>query len=124
MGYKPTQFGRFMMLYAGTAPEHALEPAIASLGIPYRWQMPVGKYFLDFALPTLKVSIEVDGESHKRKDQITQDKQKTAYLEARGWRVVRCTNDEAVNDPYGTVNRLCQEAGVVWKSRGAPSLQR
>jgi very-short-patch-repair endonuclease len=106
------QYAKYRKLYEGTASEHALEPAVASLGIPYRWQMPVGNYFLDFALPTLKVAIEVDGASHDRAEQKAKDKERTAYLEAKGWRVVRCTNAEAQNDPYGTVERLCRAAGV------------
>lgn len=114
---KPSEIAKFRKLYKGTPSEHALEPAIASLGIPYRWQMPVGHYYLDFALPTLKVAIEVDGESHKRKEVIANDKERTEYLVRNGWTVVRCLNEEATSDPYGTVNRLMLEAKIVWKAR-------
>ncbi len=126
MSFKPNMWARYTLLYRGTESEHALEPALASLGIPYRWQMPVGNYFLDFALPTLKVAIEVDGKDHRAPAKVASDRERTAWLEARGWKVVRCTNEEAVDNPWGTVTRLCKDAGVVWQaaSRAAPSRPR
>ncbi len=107
---------RWSRLYSGTAAEHALEDAVAALGVPYRTQFPGFKYgfrfFPDFFLPTLKLVIEVDDPSHDRDDKAAADAERTATLESFGWTVVRCTNENALNDPHGTVRALLKGAGL------------
>lgn len=101
---------RWGALYRGTKAEHALEEAVACLGVPYRTQFPgylYGfRYFLDFYLPTIGVVIEVDDPSHNRPEKMLKDADRTEALEARGFQVVRCTNEEAMADPHGTVKQL------------------
>lgn len=91
-----------------TAAEHALEPAIASLGKRYRAQHPFfGLYLIaDFALLDDKIIIEVDGPSHGTLKQKRKDLQHMIALEAKGWAVVRCKNEDALQDPQGTLDRL------------------
>jgi very-short-patch-repair endonuclease len=106
---------RWAKLYSQpTKAEMALEPAIAALGVPYRFQHPIWalRVFPDFALPTLKLIIEVDDPSHNTKTKRAKDAERTAKLQARGWKVVRCTNEQAINDPRGTVARLLEAAGL------------
>ncbi len=106
---------RWGRLYRGTPAELVLEDAIAAVGVPYRTQFPgylYGlRYFPDFYLPTLKLVIEVDDRSHLKADKMLADAERTAALEELGWQVVRCTNDEALEDPIGTVKRLLRQAG-------------
>ncbi len=105
---------RWAKLYASPTPaETALEPAVAALGVPYRFQHPLWglRAFPDFALPRHKIVIEVDDPGHNRKVNRTKDAERTAKLARAGWTVVRCTNDEALSDPEGTVRRLVTEAG-------------
>ena len=113
MSIMHTRWGR---LYRGTPAEHSLEPAVAALGIAYRTQLPGFLYgfraFPDFFIPQLKLVIEVDDKSHRRADKIIADQERTEVLESFGWRVVRCTNEEATNDPSGTVDRLLSDAGI------------
>jgi very-short-patch-repair endonuclease len=106
-------------LYGGTQSERALEPAVASLGVPYRFQHPLWalSVFPDFALLEQRVVIEVDDPGHRTKRKKDADGIRTKKLVGAGWRVVRCTNDEAKNDPYGTVDRLMQEAGLTLRTR-------
>lgn len=110
---------RWAKLYNGTPAEHALEPAVASLGVPYRFQHPIWSIslFPDFALLEQKVIIEVDDDGHKKAAKVRADKERTAKLEAKGWRVVRCTNDEALTNPYTTVDRLMRDAGLTLRTR-------
>lgn len=96
-------------LYSQQTPaEQALEPAIASMGLPYRCQHTVWAIsaFADFALPSLRVIIEVDDKSHNQLAKRKKDAERTAKLNRLGWTVVRCTNEQALADPYETVNRL------------------
>lgn len=101
-------------LYSGTPAERALEPAVAALGVPYRFQHPIWALglFPDFALPKHKVVLEVDDAGHKKPAQRRADAARTAKLAKAGWRVVRCTNDEAETAPFETVARMMREAGL------------
>lgn len=115
--------GRWSKLYKGTASELALEDAVAALGVPYRTQFPGFlwgiRYFLDFALPTLGVVIEVDDVSHSSEEKRAKDAIRTKDIEAKfGWRVLRCTNEEAKSDPNGAVRRMLSEAKLWPVPRG------
>ncbi len=107
---------RWHKLYKGTPAEFALEPAVAALGVPYRTQFPGFLYgfrfFPDFFLPTLGLVIEVDDSSHRKAEKIIKDGERTEALEDKGWKVVRCTNEQAKADPHGTVRRMLLDAGL------------
>jgi very-short-patch-repair endonuclease len=108
---------RWNRLYKGTDAELSLEDAVAELGVPYRTQFPGFLYgfrfFPDFLLPTLGVVIEVDDDSHTRAKKRIEDAERTDFLEeTQGWRVVRCTNDEALNDPRGAVRAMLEGVGM------------
>lgn len=114
MGFNP--MGEFWKtLYRGTLAEHAIEPAIAALGLPYRTQYPFflwgTKYFPDVLLPTIGVILEVDDESHDEDDKKAADALRTSAFEKLGYIVVRCTNDEALKAPSETVQRLITGPG-------------
>lgn len=104
---------RWAALYTKpTVPEQTIEPYIAKLGRIYRAQHPVFStgYILDFALLDEKIAIEVDGESHNGAKAIAHDRERTAKLQAQGWVVVRCTNEQALFEPAVTVERMLLEA--------------
>ncbi len=105
---------RWAILYKGTDAEKALEDAVAAVGLPYRTQFPCfiygARWFPDFVLPTLQLVIEVDDDSHKKKNK--EDQERTAGLKAKyGWDVVRCTNEEALSNPHGAVKKMLEAAG-------------
>ena len=59
----------------------------------FRRQHPIGPYVVDFACPAVGLVIEVDGPSHATDAQRAFDQQRSEYLEANGWRVLRVPND-------------------------------
>ena len=69
----------------------------------YKWrrQMPVGPYFADFACFAQKVIIELDGGQHAEAQ--AYDANRTAFLEAQGYRVIRFANNEALANPDGVL---------------------
>ena len=91
-----------------TESELALEPAVAKLGKRYRFQHPFFKFhhLADFVLLDDKIVIEVDGASHNTPEQKIKDLKHTAELEALGYKVVRCKNEEAKSRPTETVAKL------------------
>lgn len=106
---------RFGKLYKGTPAEHALEDAVAALGVPYRTNFPMylygARFFPDVLLPTLGAVLEVDDASHSQKTEA--DAERTERLRVDyGWRVARCTNEEALTDPHGAVRRMLLELGL------------
>lgn len=120
---------RWMKLYKGTPAEHSLEPAVAKIGLAYRTQFPLflfgARYFPDFVIPQLGLVIEVDDVSHSKADKVAADAERTAELWKKyGWRVVRCKNKEALEDPHGTVQSLLREAGITPRDIAAASTRR
>ena len=69
------------------------------LGVKFRRQHPIGPYIVDFAAPTGRVVIEVDGPTHRDYDA---DALRDADLVSRGWKVLRFRN----HDVYGELNRV------------------
>ena len=65
-----------------------------ALGFKFVRQEPIGIYFADFVCRERKLVIEVDGETHSTEKELAQDCQRTAYLEANGYRVIRFTNSQ------------------------------
>lgn len=106
----------------GTPAERALEPAVAALGVPYRFQHPLFlfpepsgpalRFFPDFLLLNQRVVIEVDDDGHFTPAGKKKDATRTDALTAAGYRVVRCTNREALRYPFATVNKLMAQLGL------------
>ena len=115
----PSMLARWAKLYSQqTEAEKALEPAVASLGIPYRFQHPVWAlgFFPDFVLLGDRVVREVDDPSHNTKRKRAADEARTAKLQRAGWRVARCTNAEALANPYGAVDRMLADLGLPYQT--------
>lgn len=111
---------KWSKLYSQPTPaESAIEPAIAALGVPYRFQHPIWALglFPDFVLLTERVVLEVDDDSHNTKRKRVADELRTKKLNAAGWKVVRCTNAEALGAPYATVNRMMADAGLPYRCK-------
>lgn len=108
---------RWGKLYRGTRAELALEPAVAALGVRYRFQHPLFlfgplRFFPDFLLTEHRVVIEVDDPGHFTRAGRARDATRTAALRAAGYRVVRCTNEDALKYPYATVNRMMAQLQI------------
>lgn len=65
-------------------------------GYKFLRQKPMGKFILDFYCSKLMLAIEVDGDSHDSKKYL--DKQRDLYLEQRGIKTIRFTNEEILNN--------------------------
>jgi very-short-patch-repair endonuclease len=63
-------------------------------GYRFRRQHPIGPFITDFCCPAVRLVVEVDGPIHRLQQE--QDAARRAYLEERGYQVVRFSNDEVV----------------------------
>ena len=74
-------------------------------GWHFRRQHPVGRFIVDFFCARAGLVVEVDGPIHLQ--QQAYDRERTALLEEeRGYRVIRFTNDEVMNDTAGVLQRI------------------
>ena len=62
----------------------------------FRRQHPIGPFFADFACVSQRLAVELDGGYHD----LVQDKdlERQQYLTLQGWKVVRFTNQEVLQD--------------------------
>jgi len=62
----------------------------------FRRQHAIGNYIVDFCAPRKKLIIEVDGSQHLEQQEY--DGERTAFLELKGYKVIRFWNHEVMND--------------------------
>ena len=60
-------------------------------------QRPIDNFIVDFYIPSLKLVIEVDGDSHFSEQGRARDAERTRVLNGYGLRVVRFTNHEVLH---------------------------
>ena len=94
---------RDMRLF-GTEPERALwrELRGGRLGVLFRRQVVVGnRYIADFAAPSLRLVVEVDGRRHEQ--QVTADARRDRELARLGYYVLRVPAEEVMHNLHATV---------------------
>lgn len=70
--------------------EQILEDFLIAHDTPYKFEFPIGRYAVDFAIPHIKLVIECDGEYwHSRPKDKVSDAKKDAYITSQGWTVIR-----------------------------------
>ena len=62
--------------------------------VDYEREYPIQKYFIDFAIPRLRIAIEIDGQQHKLKERKMVDDKKDLLLQSMGWKVYRISYPE------------------------------
>ena len=65
-------------------------------GYRFRRQAPIGPYIVDFVCYDNRLVIEVDGGQHM--EQADYDAERTAWLKAQGFRVVRFWNNQVLEE--------------------------
>src|SRR5579864_9126904 len=78
-------------------------------GVKFRRQVPIDRYFADFACVEAKLVVELDGGQHN--DQADYDEQRSKTLEACGWRVVRFWNSDVIENADGVADTILAELG-------------
>ena len=76
------------------------------LGVHFRRQHVIGAYIVDFVSLKHHLIIEVDGEYHALPEQQLLDAERTAYLERKGFRVIRFTNHRILYDFESVISEI------------------
>jgi very-short-patch-repair endonuclease len=103
-----TQVARRLRREATEAEKHlwrALRDRLAGCG--FRRQHPIGSYIADFASPSHKLVVELDGGQHAQQQQA--DAARTGELARRGYRVIRFWNNEVMQNLAGVLETIRRE---------------
>jgi very-short-patch-repair endonuclease len=73
-------------------------------GAKFRRQVPVGPYIADFLCISARLIIELDGSQHG--DAADADADRTRYLEAQGYRVLRFWNNDVAANLEGVLRAV------------------
>ena len=79
-------------------------------GYKFRRQVPILRYFADFACWDAKLIVELDGGQHAC--QIAYDEARTRDLEAAGWRVARFRNGDVIENLDGVADTILAELEI------------
>ena len=75
----------------------------------FRPQKVIGNYIVDFFCKKVRLSIELDGDSHYTPKAIEYDKVRTIFLETREIKELRLTNTEIIENFEGVCEFIDQE---------------
>jgi very-short-patch-repair endonuclease len=101
---------------AGTKAEAVLWKKVfraKNTGYSFNRQFIIGNYIVDFICRELNLIIEIDGNSHERKEVASKDSDKQYFLESQGYTVVRFSESEVLKrldsvaaDIYNAISSL------------------
>jgi very-short-patch-repair endonuclease len=80
------------------------------LGLKFRRQVPLGDFVADFVCADHALVIELDGGQHASSE--ARDDPRTAWLESRGWRVIRFWNNEINENLEGVLLVIAEACGI------------
>ena len=75
-------------------------------GTHFRRQVPIGRYFADFACHQIGLIIELDGSQHAEGAARRYDAERTAFLEGQGYHVVRFWNAEVIDEVEAVLDTI------------------
>jgi very-short-patch-repair endonuclease len=106
-----------------TPAEHKIWERVrdSQLGYKLRRQHVIGKFIPDFYCAQAKLLIEIDGDTHVEPDQADYDAARTAWLEERGYRVIRFDNRRVHQNLEGVlevIRNACAAAIETTQKRG------
>jgi len=98
------------MRFAPTRAEEWLWRRLAGsrTGFPFRRQLVIANFIVDFASTKVRLVVELDGEYHQRRGR--QDAARDRALAELGWRVLRFRDDEVFAELDAVVVRITEAA--------------
>lgn len=76
------------------------------LGEKFRRQHIIGDFIVDFVALNSKLVIEVDGAYHNNAEQMEADKLRSDFLNEAGFKVLRFTNEQVLQDTDNTIKEI------------------
>jgi very-short-patch-repair endonuclease len=79
-------------------------------GLGFRRQVPIRNYIADFVCLSVKLIVELDGESHDFEERQKADQRRDAFFVSEGFQVLRFTNEQVMSNLEGVVEAIRQAA--------------
>lgn len=89
-----------------TPAEDCLRNLLLKAGIRFRTERPIGKVIVDFLIFDRWLVVEVDGGYHSTEKQKLKDAAKTEFLQSKGYRVLRFTNETVFQSGALVINSI------------------
>ena len=77
-------------------------------GIKFKRQHPIGPYIVDFVTLENMLVVEIDGGQHNEPLVIEEDKERTAWLQKKGYTVLRFWNNDVLTNIEGVFEMIRQ----------------
>ena len=77
----------------------------AQMGVRFRRQEPIGPFIADFACPTARLIVEVDGDTHTDAQRV-RDRQRDRWFQQHGWFVLRFWGDYVLKQTDDTIGQI------------------
>jgi very-short-patch-repair endonuclease len=81
-------------------------------GLGFRRQAPMAGYIVDFVCHAARIVVELDGETHDFEERLNRDRVRDAWLESRGYIVLRFTNRDVLSNLEGVVTVIHEAANA------------
>jgi very-short-patch-repair endonuclease len=72
----------------------------------FRRQATIGPFFADFACHERRLAIEVDGAQHNEPENVARDEERSVYLRAQGYRILRFWNNDVLRNIDGVMEAV------------------
>lgn len=82
------------------------------MGLGFRRQFPISGYIVDFACPTKRLIVEVDGTQHADDTVAASDAARSRALQQDGWTILRFWNDDVLRDIDAVCAHIVASAGL------------
>ena len=79
-------------------PEKYFMEVLNNMNIKYEYELPMGKYFIDFEIHDKMIALEIDGKQHNEINRKLSDIKKDEFLKYCGYNVVRIKWYNPIND--------------------------
>ena len=83
-------------------PEKFFMEVLDNNDIQYEHELPCGKYFIDLAIKSVNIALEIDGKQHEYEDRKKSDILKDVCLSENGWKVYRI-KWKSINNESGKI---------------------
>lgn len=93
-------------------------------GMKFRRQFPMAPYVLDFYCDEKRLGIELDGGQHNEPDKQQTDKERTAFLEGKGIKIIRFWNNEVLRETEAVLEQLYNFLNFLCPSSLTPTLSQ
>ena len=88
------------------------------MGLRFRRQHPIGRYFADFACLELRLVVELDGGQHNSESGRRHDAVRSGVLAAGGYRVIRFWDNDVLQNTRGVLESIAQTVEALLEQDG------